>query len=103
MLESQSSSVSFSFDGTASVFRDHFPGEPLVPAFMQLSAVRKYVARTLDHPPGQILVRNVKFIRPLLPDEEVTLRVESGTKAGHVRFELLRRDELVTHGDLGIR
>jgi 3-hydroxymyristoyl/3-hydroxydecanoyl-(acyl carrier protein) dehydratase len=103
VFESQASSALFSFDGQAAVFRDHFPDEPLVPAFMQISAVRRYVTQNLKYPPEQILVRNLKFIRPLRPDEEVSLRLKSGTKAGAVRFELVRGDEVVTQGELGIR
>ena len=102
VLESSTFTCSFSFDGQLPVFRGHFPKEPLVPAFLQLSTIRGYVSQHVTSAPDRILLRNVKFLKPLLPNEQVTLCLTQGLKANSLRFEVTRSGEQITHGELVI-
>ena len=72
----------------------HFPGRPIVPGVVVLDRVvatieREYGARIVALP-------QVKFASPLLPEQEVELRVEE--KAGRLHFNVLREGVPVASG-----
>jgi 3-hydroxymyristoyl/3-hydroxydecanoyl-(acyl carrier protein) dehydratase len=89
-----------SFDGNHPVFSDHFPGMPLVPAFMQLACVRRHAALLLGQPPNRVVVRSVKFLRPLVPDRSLKLLFRSNTQKSCMQFELMDNETRCTHGEL---
>jgi hypothetical protein len=91
------------FEGSLPIFRDHFPGNPLVPAFMQMTAIRERAGILLKCDPKRVEVISMKCIRPLLPDIQALLRFHSGTKSGTIHFELLAGDNVITHGDIRFR
>jgi len=51
----------------------HFPGRPLVPGVVLLDAVLSRIG-----PAGDLMVESVKFLRPVLPGQEVAITL-SGT------------------------
>jgi 3-hydroxymyristoyl/3-hydroxydecanoyl-(acyl carrier protein) dehydratase len=91
------------FEISHPIFRDHFPGNPLVPAFMQMTAVRKHAARLLECAPARVEVISIKFVRPLLPGIRASLRFQRSTKPEMLRFEILVHDDVITHGDFRLR
>ena len=72
----------------------HFPGQPLVPGVLLL----EQVALGLRAWRGERLavVAEVKFVAPLLPDEEAELQL--GEANGRVRFEIRRDGALLARG-----
>jgi 3-hydroxymyristoyl/3-hydroxydecanoyl-(acyl carrier protein) dehydratase len=89
-----------SFDGHAPVLQDHFPHLALVPAYMQLAAIRSHAALYLQCTPTRVSIQTIKFLRPLLPDRPVALRFERRPKPGALRYELKGEEGVVTHGDI---
>lgn len=72
----------------------HFPGRSVVPGVVVLDRVaaaieREYGARIVALP-------QVKFVAPLLPEQEAELRVEE--KAGRLHFSVLRDGVLLASG-----
>jgi len=72
----------------------HFPGQPLVPGVVMLAQV----AQALRAWRGQRLARvlEAKFVAPLLPDENATVRLTDA--AARVRFEIHRDGTLLARG-----
>lgn len=73
----------------------HFPGAPVVPGVVLLDRV----AASLEREGAGRLARLgvVKFVSPLLPDQEAELR---WTRDGaRVRFRILRADATIMSGD----
>lgn len=91
--------VDLTFDPGLPLFADHFPGQPLVPAFLQMHRVGECVAGWLGVEPGRIKVRTAKFLRPLEPGVAVALVVEPRGDMGGV-FALSVSGEIVTQGEL---
>jgi 3-hydroxymyristoyl/3-hydroxydecanoyl-(acyl carrier protein) dehydratase len=98
--ESCATSLILAFDESDPVFRDHFPGVPLVPAFMQLAAIRQNAAVHCQCPPECVVLRAVKFLRPLAPHQRAILRLQRLERSNTLQFEIVADEELVTHGDL---
>ncbi|HEU0276787.1 MAG TPA: hydroxymyristoyl-ACP dehydratase [Rhodanobacteraceae bacterium] len=68
----------------------HFPGHPVVPGVVLLQRV----AAALSAWRGQRVARlDVKFLRPLLPDE--TARIALAGAAARIDFEITRGDGAV--------
>ena len=80
----------------------HFPGRPLVPGVVLLERVLEAV-EAAHGPRGALGVPQVKFVQPLLPDEEAEVllveeRVEG--QAPRWRFQVLRGTTLLASGVL---
>lgn len=66
----------FVFPADYAAFQGHFPGNPILPAVIQLAAVR-FLARLLTGEPLLVLgFYRVKFRGVILPDEPVELFLE---------------------------
>jgi len=79
----------------------HFPGRPVVPGVVLLDRAIEAAraAGLLDDPAAGARIPAAKFLRPVLPEERVTLRFArtSGgrlTFAGHVAGQLAFRGEI---------
>ena len=95
------------FSGQSLFFADHFPGFPLVPAFIQLEAIRKevlkwQVPRRNDGGVCSIRMSKVKFLGPIGPDEECVLELQCKSGANSVQFRILGHGELKTSGEVCI-
>ena len=76
----------------------HFPGRPLVPGVVVLEQVLQAVAAVSGHAVGALRLPQVKFMAPLLPDEQA--RVELEGQAPRWKFRVLRQDQLLVRGEL---
>ena len=75
----------------------HFPGQPIVPGVVMLNEV---LAALQGWQPGFVLgaVPTVKFMRPLLPGESFSIRLELAGKG--FRFECFTADHMLAKGSL---
>jgi 3-hydroxyacyl-[acyl-carrier-protein] dehydratase len=73
----------------------HFPGNPVVPGVIVLDQVAAALARTRNQRFAGL--PQVKFLAPLLPEQEARLELE--TSADRLRFRVLRGDDLIASGE----
>jgi len=74
--------------------RGHFPGRPVVPGVVVLDRVLAAAEGLLGEVPAGLRLPQVKFVRPLLPDEPARLRLEParGADGGlRVKFRVALR------------
>lgn len=76
----------------------HFPGRPLVPGVVVLEQVLLAVATASGQAVATLRLPQVKFMAPLLPDEQA--RVELEGQAPRWKFRVLREDQLLVRGEL---
>ena len=77
----------------------HFPGRPLVPGVVVLDHVLAAIER--DHGAlGPLRLPQVKFLRPLLPDEVANVVLEGA--APRWRFRVLRGADLIASGEVAL-
>ena len=67
----------------------HFPGRPLVPGVVLLERVLEAV-EAAHGPRGALGVPQVKFVQPLLPDEEAEVLLVEERVEGRVRLKLYK-------------
>lgn len=65
----------FIFPADFPAFAGHFPGQPVLPAVVQLAAVRLLAARHLKQELAPITVARAKFKSMVGPDEPMTVTV----------------------------
>ena len=58
------------------LFEDHFPGSPLVPAYLQLAAIREEASKWLRCSTSQVKVKAMKYKRHLKPGSGVVISFE---------------------------
>lgn len=74
----------------------HFPGNPVVPGVVLLQRV----AAALKQWRGEALTRlDVKFLAPLLPDQEATIELREDAKG--LRFVIRRDEAVIARGGVG--
>jgi 3-hydroxymyristoyl/3-hydroxydecanoyl-(acyl carrier protein) dehydratase len=72
----------------------HFPGRPVVPGVTLLDRVAAAVEnRTGAHIAA---LPQVKFLRPLLPEQDATLTLEASGRS--IRFHIAQKDETIATG-----
>lgn len=90
-----------SFLGGHPVMSEHFPGDPVVPAFLQLVRVREMVCAFLDTRPESVRMKSVKFLAPLKPDCSVDVWLERKVGGG-VTFKLLHDGHTISQGEISV-
>jgi hypothetical protein len=87
------------FNGSLQVFKDHFPGAPLVPAFMQIALIREVFFSTYGSDAKRFSFRFIKFTSQLLPDTPVTITFENRISGG-TAFTLESGEDVVSAGEI---
>lgn len=76
----------------------HFPGRPVVPGVVLLDRVLQAIEAT-GAAPGPLRLPQVKFLRPLLPEQEARIEWDPAAP-GAWRFRILRGVELIASGEV---
>ena len=76
----------------------HFPGRPVVPGVVILDAVHQAI-EAVAGPLPLLRLPQVKFVQPLLPDEQADIVIESPAP-GRWRFRVLRHEALLASGEI---
>lgn len=96
---SDSFTLSWVFDPALPLFADHFPGNPIVPAFHQLARITEAASLWLGIEPARIRMRGVKFLRPIEPGVLVDLLFSSRSSLIGGAFSLTSGGEIATQGE----
>ncbi len=87
-------SADFLFPADFAGFQGHFPGNPILPAIVQLAAVRFLAERALGQGVAPTLYHKIKFKGQIRAEDQVTVNIaleNDGIKWGG-RFSLKRPD-----------
>lgn len=93
-----SARISFRIPENLPYFDGHFPGRPVVPAFVQLGWVLAFAREKLRLSSQLTSISSAKFLRPLLPAGNYHLEMQYTDSLGQLRFTLRGGDELCTSG-----
>jgi 3-hydroxyacyl-[acyl-carrier-protein] dehydratase len=63
-------------------FSGHFPGNPILPAIVQIRAVVSLAEKEVGKTLALAAVRSAKFLAPIRPDEDVWIRVRRRVDSG---------------------
>ena len=106
VVAGESATCRKTFPAALDFFRGHFPGDPLVPGVLLTEAL----AQTAGIAAGEAgkafrlsAIRSMKFLRPVRPDELVTLSAKKlGSVGGLLQFETSARvgDTVVAEGSI---
>lgn len=89
-----------SFPAEMRVFEDHFPGTPIVPAFVQLMEVRRAVGAWLGVSVREAQIKRVKFLQPIQPEQMVELNLEQRSLGEVISFSLDISGRVLTQGEI---
>ena len=86
--------------GSLAVFADHFPGAPLLPAFIQLTEVIRRINRVWPDLGAWSGASAMKFKSPILPGSDIVLDLRRARGAGEVAFSISREHTACASGTL---
>ena len=83
-------------------FDGHFPGQPVLPAVMQLVVVRMLVAKLLQAPLETVRTGKMKFKGMILPNEivQIQVTVEKIDGLWNAVFKLTKPESVVATGSI---
>lgn len=90
-----------SFSAEHPVMSEHFPGDPVVPAFLQLLRVSEMACTFLDIRPEKLRVKSVKFLAPLRPECSVDVWLERRS-GDSLAFKLLHAGQTISQGEISV-
>lgn len=89
----------FEIPSTHPCLPGHFPDQPVVPGVVLLDQVAKaWLARNDDQQLCRIV--SVKFLAPVLPQQPVTVRLDSVAQSRRVKFQCAVDTRVVVKGEL---
>jgi 3-hydroxymyristoyl/3-hydroxydecanoyl-(acyl carrier protein) dehydratase len=80
-------------------FEGHFPGRPILPGVVQLTWAIEFGRRHFSLPPRFAQLRNVKFMRVIVPNKHVMLRLDA--HGDELSFEYRIGDSTCSSGTVG--
>jgi 3-hydroxyacyl-[acyl-carrier-protein] dehydratase len=89
----------FAIDSDHPSLPGHFPGHPVVPGVVVLEQVLAEIERA-HGALGTLRLPQVKFVQPLLPDENADIELTGA--APRWKFRVLRGDTLVASGEVAL-
>lgn len=87
------------FPASEPFFKGHYPGRPVTPGVMLIDRAVKAAERMLGRDFALRSLRKVKFSRPVLPDEPVSLKLERRGE-GEISYLFSRNGEPCASGIL---
>lgn len=75
-------------DESHPIFKAHFEGNPLLPAFMQVDIAAEILDLTVNG------ISRSKFMEPLLPNDELILQHEE--RSGKIRIRWIKNDKIAS-------
>lgn len=82
-------------------FEGHFPGLPLLPGVVQTAWVVEFARQYFSMPPQFRYMSNMKFMRFIMPDTSVVLRLRYSAEKGELSFEYREAGQLCASGRMG--
>jgi len=82
-------------------FSGHFPEQPLLPGVVQTNWAIEFGRRYLSLPPVFRYLSNMKFMRFILPDTTLELRLQWHPTKSEMSFEYRDGDAVVSSGRVG--
>ncbi len=94
-------SITFTIAKSHPSLAGHFPGNPVVPGVVLLEHIKTCLSNAENH---AVLsgFKNVKFLRPVLPEQEVVLELEIAG-SNKQRFTCRHAGEKVLQGEIELR
>jgi len=88
------------FPADFAAFQGHFPERPVLPAIVQLAAVRLLVAKAVGQSLVPTAVHRIKFRGIIQPNDTatVTVHLQAQEEGWHATFTVVRQGETVTSG-----
>lgn len=98
-------SVTLTFSGKEFFFQGHFPGDPVLPAAVQIDAAVHFASRALGSKLRITEVTRAKFMHPAGPNQPLLLELEfRQEKDGHrVKARITHQDHAVAEFTLRVR
>lgn len=97
MSEAASTRTALRIAATHPALPGHFPGQPVVPGVVILDAVQRAIEAEAGPLPA-LKLPQVKFLQPLLPDEDAVIEIDAVAPA-RWRFRVLRGETTIASGD----
>ncbi|PNS08583.1 hypothetical protein [Solilutibacter silvestris] len=90
--------MKFRIAGDHPALPGHFPGRPIVPGVVILDHVQQAIERDHGAFAAPIKLAQVKFLQPLLPEQEAEIVLEPSARGW--KFRVQRGDTLIASGDI---
>ncbi|MDR2192324.1 MAG: hypothetical protein LBO62_05560 [Endomicrobium sp.] len=91
----------FKINGDFIAFKGHFPNQPLLPGVVQIEIVLFCIKKLLNDETANISEAiKVKFVKPILPDTQITVSVE--TADGIFRAVIKNAEEIYSQMQLKV-
>lgn len=96
-----SSRSSFVVPASHPCLEGHFPGQPIVPGVLLLDHVQSAAEDWLGREFASTRWAQIKFLRPLLPEQEAHIQLERMDDSPRIRFRIITPtdDALVAAGE----
>jgi 3-hydroxyacyl-[acyl-carrier-protein] dehydratase len=78
----------------------HFPGQPVVPGVVVLDEVAARAISAYGVACRIARIPQVKFVAPLLPEQEAVIELDLDRDSGRARFRVLRASQPIASGEL---
>ncbi len=76
IVQNEQNVYTIRFDASHPIFAGHFPGRPIVPGACLVQIAEELVSIPQKYPIHFVLLRNLRFNRPITPDQEVTITIK---------------------------
>lgn len=85
------------FPSTAEFFKGHFDGSPVLPGVVQLGVAHHFAEQLLGRRFAPRMVKKMKFVRPIVPDERVKLKL-AATTGGSISYTFYKGNRTCSSG-----
>jgi 3-hydroxyacyl-[acyl-carrier-protein] dehydratase len=94
-MQEEALAIAVLADETHPVFKAHFEGNPLLPAFLQVDMVAEIFGLQV------IGISRSKFMEPLKPSDEVVIRLERRPQG--IKVKLMKQERTCSEMSLDVR